>query len=118
MSWQFDNNRPIYLQIAERLERDIISGRLKKGEKLLSVRDLALEASVNPNTVQRAMQELESRGIVTVQRTSGRQVTNDDEVIAKARNFLATAQVRQFAAQMKQLGYTAEQVNQMISEEW
>lgn len=118
MSWQFDDNRPIYLQIAERVERDIISGRLPKGEKLPSVRELAVEASVNPNTVQRAMQELEARGLVTGQRTAGRQVTNDDAVIEKARDSLAGAMVRQFAAQMKQLGYTSEQVNRMISEEW
>lgn len=118
MSWLFESSRPIYLQIVERLERDIISGRLGKGEKLPSVRELALEASVNPNTVQRAMQELENRGLVTGQRTAGRQVTEEDAVIAEARNTFAAEQVRQFTAQMKLLGYTAGQVNQMINEEW
>lgn len=118
MSWTFHSNKPIYLQIVERLERDIISGRLAKGEKIPSVRELALEASVNPNTMQRALQELENRGLVTVQRTAGRQVTEEDAVIAQARSAIASEQVRQFVAQMKTLGYTAGQVNQIINEEW
>lgn len=118
MSWQFDSNKPIYLQIVERLERDILSGKLGKGEKIPSVRELALEASVNPNTMQRAMQELENRGLVLVQRTAGRQVTEEDAVIQQARNAFAAEQVRQFIAQMKVLGYTAEQVNKIIYEEW
>lgn len=118
MSWLFNNHKPIYLQIVERLEKDILSGKIGKGEKIPSVRELSMEASVNPNTMQRALQELENRGLVSVQRTTGRQVTEDDRIILAARNALAAEQVRQFTAQMKALGYTAEQVNKIINEEW
>lgn len=118
MGWIFDNIRPIYLQIADRLEGDILSGKLKKGERVKSVRELALEASVNPNTMQRAMQELEARGLVTVQRTSGRQVTEEDEVINKARGKLALENVREFSAQMKALGFTREEIINILNEEW
>lgn len=118
MAWTFDNNKPIYLQIVEKIEREILSGKLEKGEKISSVRDLAIEASVNPNTMQRALQELENRGLVTVQRTSGRQVTQDDEIINLARTQLAQASIQNFVFEMKNLGFGCEQTKKIIEQEW
>lgn len=117
MAWMFDGDRPIYLQIVERIERDILSGKLKKGDKLPSVRELAVTASVNPNTVQRAMQELETREIVISQRTTGRQVTDDDEKIEKMRTQLAKSRAAEFISEMRQLGFSAEQINELIKGE-
>lgn len=119
MSWTFDNNRPIYIQIAEQIEQDILSGKLPRGGKIPSVREYAVNASVNPNTMQRAMQELESKGLIlTVQRTSGRQVTDDDEVIESTRNRLAAECVREFISQMKDLGFTDSQIKGIVDENW
>ena len=75
MTWKFEGNSPIYLQIIERLETAIAAGTYPPGSKMPSVRDLALEAGVNPNTVQRAFAELEREGLVLTQPTAGRTVT-------------------------------------------
>ena len=72
MPWELDNDRPIYLQLMERIQQDIVSGIYKPGDRLPSVRDLAVEAAVNPNTMQKALSELERSGLVYSQRTSGR----------------------------------------------
>ena len=77
MPWDLDNERPIYLQLMERIQQDIVSGVYKPGEKIPSVRDLALDAAVNPNTMQKALSELERSGLVYSQRTSGRFITED-----------------------------------------
>ena len=83
MPWELDNDRPIYLQLMERIQRDIISGVYKPGDKLPSVRDLAVEAAVNPNTMQKALSELERSGLVYAQRTSGRFITEDEAMLKK-----------------------------------
>ena len=75
MAWALINDRPIYLQLMERIQTDIVSGKYKPGEKLPSVRELALDAAVNPNTMQKALSELERIGLVYSQRTSGRFIT-------------------------------------------
>ena len=75
MPWDLDDDRPIYLQLMERIQQDIISGIYKPGDKIPSVRDLALDAAVNPNTMQKALSELERSGLVYSQRTSGRFIT-------------------------------------------
>ena len=80
MAWDLKSDRPIYTQLVEEIELRIISGRYEAGEKLASVRDLAAEAAVNPNTMQRALAELEQRGLVYSQRTSGRFITEDKEL--------------------------------------
>ena len=69
MPWELDNDRPIYLQLMERIQQDIISGIYKPGDRLPSVRDLAVEAAVNPNTMQKALSELERSGLVSVSYT-------------------------------------------------
>lgn len=106
MSWKFDNHSPIYVQIAQRIRADIISGKLKPDEKLTSVRDLADEAGANPNTIQRALASLEQEGFVYSQRTSGRYVTDNQDLIAKSRQMLAQEQLDNFTNKMKHLGYT------------
>ena len=81
MPWDLDNDRPIYLQLMERIQQDIIAGVYKPGDKIPSVRDLALDAAVNPNTMQKALAELERNGLVYSQRTSGRFITEDEETL-------------------------------------
>ena len=89
MPWNLDDNRPIYLQLMERIQQDIISGVYGPGDKLPSVRELALEASVNPNTMQKALSELERSGLVHSQRTSGRYITRDEQMLKQLKHDLA-----------------------------
>ena len=89
MEWNFRNDLPIYSQLVEQIKRGIVSGAFAPGERLSSVRDMAMEAGVNPNTMQRALQELEREGLVFSQRSSGRFVTEDVSVIDRARSALA-----------------------------
>lgn len=116
MPWNLDSSRPIYLQILERVQMDIITGRYQPGDKLPSVRDLAQEAAVNPNTMQKALSELERSGLIYSQRTSGRFITEDKELIHQMKKELAAAEVSAFVAHMKQLGITPEEIRQLLAE--
>ena len=116
MPWNLDSSRPIYLQIIERVQMDIITGRYQPGDKLPSVRDLAQEAAVNPNTMQKALSELERSGQIYSQRTSGRFITEDKELIHQMKKELAAAEVSAFVAHMKQLGITPEEIRQLLAE--
>ena len=116
MPWELDNDRPIYLQLMERIQHDIISGVYKPGDKIPSVRDLALDAAVNPNTMQKALYELERNGLVYSQRTSGRFITDDEELLKNMKMQLATEHIRQFFEQMHQLGFSDDETLQMIQE--
>lgn len=116
MPWNLDSSRPIYLQIIERVQMDIITGRYQPGDKLPSVRDLAQEAAVNPNTMQKALSELERSGLIYSQRTSGRFITEDKELIHQMKKELAAAEVSAFVAHMKQLGITPEEIQQLLAE--
>ena len=116
MPWNLDSSRPIYLQIIERVQMDIITGRYQPGDKLPSVRDLAQEAAVNPNTMQKALSELERSGLIYSQRTSGRFITEDKELIHQMNKELAAAEVSAFVAHMKQLGITPEEIRQLLAE--
>lgn len=116
MPWNLDSSRPIYLQIIERVQMDIITGRYQPGDKLPSVRDLAQEAAVNPNTMQKALSELERSGLISSQRTSGRFITEDKELIHQMKKELAAAEVSAFVAHMKQLGITPEEIRQLLAE--
>ena len=116
MPWNLDSSRPIYLQIIERVQMDIITGRYQPGDKLPSVRDLAQEAAVNPNTMQKALSELERSGLIYSQRTSGRFITEDKELIHQMKKGLAAAEVSAFVAHMKQLGITPEEIRQLLAE--
>lgn len=113
--WELTSDRPIYTQLLEQLQLAIVSGRYRPGERLPSVRDLAAEASVNPNTMQRALSELEGQGLIQTQRTSGKYVTDDQEKIMAVKKELATQQLEAFLTAMKKLGYTREEVSEFLS---
>ena len=114
MPWNLDNDRPIYLQLMERIQHDIISGVYQPGDKLPSVRDLAVEAAVNPNTMQKALSELERCGLVYSQRTSGRFITDNTAMIKEMRTELAQEHILDFFGQMRQLGFSDEDTLNLI----
>lgn len=116
MPWNLDNERPIYIQLMERIQHDIISGVYSPGQKLPSVRDLALDAAVNPNTMQKALSELERSGLVYSQRTSGRFITDDETLLNRMKTDLAEEHIRQFLKQMRRLGFTDDSTIKMITE--
>lgn len=115
MSWTLDNDRPIYLQLMERIQRDIIAGVYQPGDKLPSVRDLALEAAVNPNTMQKALSELERSGLVYSQRTSGRFITEDTEMLTQMKKELATEHIQEFFQKMEQLGFSPAELLTLVT---
>lgn len=115
MSWTLDNDRPIYLQLMERIQRDIIAGVYQPGDKLPSVRDLALEAAVNPNTMQKALSELERSGLVYSQRTSGRFITEDTEMLTQMKKELATEHIQEFFQKMEQLGFSRAELLTLVT---
>ena len=114
MPWDLDNDRPIYLQLMERIQQDIIAGVYKPGDKIPSVRDLALDAAVNPNTMQKALAELERNGLVYSQRTSGRFITEDTQLLDEMKTSLASEHILQFLEKMKQLGFQKEETAALI----
>ncbi len=116
MSWTFDNNLPIYLQIMDRIKLQIISNQLHAGEKLPAVRELAAEAGVNPNTIQRALSDLEKKGFVYSQRTSGRFVTDNRDLILQARQKLSEEEVKNFVNNMTRFGYHKEELPTIIAD--
>ena len=117
MQWQFSNEMPIYSQLVEQIKIGIVSGMFPPGERLPSVRDLATEAGVNPNTMQRAMTELERDGLVYSQRTAGRFVTEDHAVIQAAKRDLAQRHIHAFLAAMLRLGYSREEIISLLEQE-
>ncbi|MCL2167217.1 MAG: GntR family transcriptional regulator [Clostridiales bacterium] len=116
MAWIFTSDRPIYLQVQEKIKLSIVSGEYPPGWKMPAVRDLALEAAVNPNTVQKALSELEREGFVYTQRTSGRYITEDDMVIKQAKNELATELVRSFLGKMAAIGFSPAEAALLIGD--
>ena len=116
MAWTLDSDRPIFLQIVERIQTDIVSGRYQQGDKLPSVRDLAAEASVNPNTMQKAFAELERTGLVYSRRTSGRFITEDCHMIEQLKTSLATEKMEEFLAQMRQLGFQNDEILSLMNQ--
>lgn len=112
--WNLKSDRPIYSQLIEQIELMIVSGIYPAGAKLPSVRDLAGDASVNPNTMQRALAQLENDGLLFSQRTSGRFVTEDVEKIKKTKNSLAMGLINEFIENMNNLGYDRNQTISLI----
>ena len=117
MEWNFRNDLPIYSQLVEQIKRGIVSGAFAPGERLISVREMAAEAGVNPNTMQRALSELEREGLVYSQRTAGRFVTEDQAVIEQAKKILADGQIKSFLAAMRELGYDRAEILALLKEE-
>ena len=110
MAWELNSDRPIYTQILEKIQMRIISGIYQPGEKLPSVRELAAEASVNPNTMQKAFTELERSGLIQTQRNSGRTVTEDTSMIKQVQTQVALSQVQSFFSIMMELGFNKEEI--------
>lgn len=110
MAWEFNEKSPIYSQIAEHIKMQIVSQEIKSGDQLPTVRELAQEAGVNPNTMQRAFTELEREGMVLSQRTSGRFVTEDNLLIGKIRQQVAKAELATFVNNMKKIGYKLDEI--------
>ena len=118
MQIEFDSDTPIYLQLIRMIRQAIVTGSLPPGSKMPSVRDLAIDYGVNPNTVQRALSELERDGLVFAERTSGRFITSDDALIDSIRAELADRQIADFTDRMLALGYRREQLLQILSQKW
>ena len=118
MAWNLDDSRPIYLQLVDIIKTQIVAGIYKPGDKLPSVRDLAMEASVNPNTMQKALTELERSGLVYTQRTSGRFITEDTTKMTDIKEQLAKEQIQLFLKNMEQLGFTKEEIKRLLKREW
>lgn len=109
MPWELNNDRPIYSQIVEKIQLRIVSGYYPIGGKLPSVRELAAEAGVNPNTMQKAFMELERSGLLTTMRTSGRIVTEDESMIREIKENIAKQEIEQFFKKMREIGFSQEQ---------
>lgn len=116
MAWSFAADRPIYAQLVEQIQLRIVSGRYPAGGRLPSVRELAADAAVNPNTMQRALAQLETEGLVCSQRTSGRFVTDEEGKIMELKQALAREVVRDFLTRIERLGYTRQDAVQLLSE--
>lgn len=117
MAWSFSDGKPIYAQLVERLQTRIVTGEYPPGARLDAVRDLSEQAGVNPNTMQRAMTELESLGLVHTQRTAGRFVTEDAERIAALKEELAREKLGRFLSEMEGLGFTRGEVLLLLENE-
>ncbi len=116
MAWDLDADRPIYAQLVERIQMQIVSGQYPAGGKLPSVRELAAVAAVNPNTMQKAFAELERSGLIITQRTNGRTVTEDQQKIRDIKEALAQEHVNNFFTKMKELGYTEQEAVDLLRE--
>lgn len=114
MPWNFNSTTPIYVQIIEHIKLRIAVGEYGAGDKLLSVRELAAEAEVNPNTMQKALSELERDGLLYTQRTAGRFITEDKKLISDLREQLAGEQLEMFLKKMNQLGYTPSEAMELL----
>ena len=114
MRWEFHDDAPIHVQVTERIERLIVSGTIQPGQKLPSERSFALEAGVNPNTMQKALTELERGGLIYSQRTAGHFVTSDQQIISTVREELAAKIIRQYLRGMTELGCSPEEAESLL----
>lgn len=114
MAWDFETDRPIYVQLVEQIQLRIVAGEYPAGSRLPAVRELAAEASVNPNTMQKALGELERMDLVRSQRTSGRFITEDVNKIRMIKENLAREQLARFLEQMQAIGYYREDILRLL----
>lgn len=115
MPWNLTADRPIYIQLVEHIKFLIISGEYKAGDKLPSVRDLAAAASVNPNTMQRALTELERENLIVTNRTSGKFISEDETMIQEMKQSLAKDEIKKFLDNMERLGFQKEETMEIMS---
>ena len=114
MNFEFDNNLPIYIQLVEKIKIEIISEKLKPGDRLPSVRDLALSTKVNPNTMQKALQELEEIKLIYTERTNGKYITTDKDLINRYKEDYANELSKKYFTSMEILGYTKKETIKYI----
>lgn len=118
MSWTLSNDRPIYLQLMEQIKLQILSGKYDCGDHFPSVRELAAEASVNPNTMQKALAVLEQEGLLINGRTTGRTVTADRSMIQGMKEEMASQVLSQFQQSLSKLGFTEDETREFITKEY
>lgn len=116
MEWNFKNGIPIYSQIIDEMTMRIASGTYAPGDKLPSVRDLATEAGVNPNTMQKALSELERKGLVFTERTSGRFITKDEKVLETLHEGLAERYFDELSEKLRKIGLSEKEIKSAASE--
>jgi len=117
MQWNLDSNLPLYLQIADKIKLGIVSGKYIPGCKIDSVRDLAQQSGVNPNTMQRALGRLEDEGLLLTNRTSGKYITEDIQMIDKFKYALAKEYIKNFLDSMEQTGFSREEISNLLKSE-
>lgn len=117
MQWKFDGNAPIYTQLVDQMKLGIVSGEWIPGQRIPAVRELAVDAGVNPNTMQRALAQLENEGLVRTERTAGRYVTEDRALIEQLRAEAARNLTAEFLEKMRGIGYGPEQAATLL-ERW
>ncbi len=116
MEFNFDNERPIYIQLVELIRVEIVSGKFKKGERIPSVRELALMMKVNPNTMQKALNELENQKLIYTERTNGKFVTEDEKLIENVKKELAKEKVNNYLDSMNSIGISFEESLKYLQE--
>ncbi len=114
MQWDFDNKRPIYLQLVDLIQLKVVAGEYPPGSRLPSVRDMATEAGVNPNTMQRALSQLEADCLLYTERTNGRFVTEDKNLIGELRNKIATQCIAALWEKLRQMGFKTREAMELI----
>lgn len=118
MSYQFNNDMPIYLQVLEHIKMQIISKEYLPNQKLPSVREMSLIFEVNPNTIQKALAELEDMGLIYTERTNGKFVTNDLTIINNITKQTINNKIKDFFESMEKLGFNKQQILDLINKEW
>lgn len=116
MDYIFDNERPIYIQLVEIIRTQIVSGKFQKGERLPSVRELALTMKVNPNTMQKALVELENEKLIYTERTNGKYVTEDENLIGEVKKELAKEKVNNYLNSMNDIGISYDEAIKYLQE--
>lgn len=116
MTWDFTDDMPIYLQIMNCIRAEIAIGELCPGDKVPSVRELAMDAGVNPNTMQKALSELEREGVLCTKRTAGRFVSQSKTSIEGLKERMAKERMQNFMDEMKKLGYEQEEILELITQ--
>lgn len=118
MLWELTNDRPLYIQLIEHIKLLILSGEYEPGQQFPSVRELSLAASVNPNTMQRALSELEREGLLINERTNGRRITENASMIEAMREALALSKLCRLKQELKQLGMAGGEPMDFIHSHW
>lgn len=116
MDWNITAGRPVYVQLVEQLEQALVAGVFPPGSRMPPVRELAADAGVNPNTMQRALQELEARGLLQAQRTAGRIVTAESGDLDALRRKRAVQLAQECLTQLRGLGLTEQEIRQLLEE--